>query len=79
MITPLVIDGADHWLAVLNDVTERKVLERQILEVSNREQQRIGNDLHDGLGQELTGVALMLRSLTTQHPTRAPGRARRGR
>ncbi len=66
VITPLVIDGADHWLAALNDVTERKVLEREILEVSNREQQRIGNDLHDGLGQELTGVALMLRSLTTR-------------
>ncbi|MFO1455615.1 MAG: PAS domain S-box protein [Steroidobacteraceae bacterium] len=66
VVTPLVIDGADHWLAVLNDVSERKLLERQILEVSNREQQRIGNDLHDGLGQELTGVALMLRGLTTR-------------
>jgi len=64
VVTPLVIDGADHWLAVINDVSERKLLERQILEVSNREQQRIGNDLHDGLGQELTGVALMLRGLT---------------
>ncbi len=76
VITPLLIDGADHWLAVLNDVTERKVLEREILEVSNREQQRIGNDLHDGLGQELTGVALMLRSLTTRirraHPEALP-------
>ena len=76
VVTPLVIDGADHWLAVLNDVTERKVLEREILEVSNREQQRIGNDLHDGLGQELTGVALMLRSLSTRirrsHPAALP-------
>ena len=63
VVTPITIDGADHWLAVLNDVSERKVLEREILEVSNREQHRIGNDLHDGLGQELTGVALMLRGL----------------
>jgi signal transduction histidine kinase len=29
----------------------------------NREQYRIGNDLHDGLGQELTGIALMLRGV----------------
>ncbi len=76
VVTPLAIDGADHWLAVLNDVTERKVLEREILEVSNREQQRIGNDLHDGLGQELTGVALMLRSLSIgirrSHPAALP-------
>ena len=66
VVTPISIDGRDHWLAVLNDVSERKVLEREILEVSNREQHRIGNDLHDGLGQELTGVAMMLRGLTAR-------------
>ena len=53
-------------LAVLNDVTERKRLEREIIEVANREQQRIGSDLHDGLGQDLTGIALMLRGVVAQ-------------
>jgi PAS domain S-box-containing protein len=66
VITPLHISGTDHWLAVLNDVTERKRLEREIIEISNREQQRIGNDLHDGLGQDLTGIALMLRGVVAQ-------------
>ena len=66
VVTPITIDDRDHWLAVLNDISERKVLEREILEVSNREQHRIGNDLHDGLGQELTGVAMMLRGLTAR-------------
>jgi signal transduction histidine kinase len=66
MVTPLTIDGSEHWLAVLNDVTERKRLEREIIEIANREQQRIGNDLHDGLGQELTGIALMLRGVAAQ-------------
>lgn len=47
----------------ITDVTERKRLEREIIEIANREQQRIGSDLHDGLGQELTGIALMLRGL----------------
>jgi PAS domain S-box-containing protein len=46
------------------DITERRALEREILEISNREQRRIGSDLHDGLGQELTGIALMLGGLT---------------
>lgn len=76
VVTPIVIDGEQHLLAVLNDISERRVLEREILEVSNREQHRIGNDLHDGLGQELTGVALMLRALATQlrrsHPQAVP-------
>lgn len=47
------------------DITERRALEREILEISNREQRRIGSDLHDGLGQELTGIALMLRGITS--------------
>ena len=38
------------------DITERKRLEREILEISNREQRRIGQDLHDELGQLLTGI-----------------------
>jgi PAS domain S-box-containing protein len=45
------------------DITERKRLERTILEVSNSEQRRIGQDLHDGLGQHLTGIAFMSKTL----------------
>lgn len=41
------------------DRTERKQLEQAILETSAREQRRIGQDLHDGLGQHLTGVAFL--------------------
>lgn len=41
-------------------------LEREIIETANRERQRIGNDLHDGLGQDLTGIALMLRAIGAQ-------------
>lgn len=47
----------------VRDITERKRMEREILEAAGRERQRIGQDLHDGLGQELTGIALMLRGL----------------
>jgi PAS domain S-box-containing protein len=60
------LDGATHRLAVITDVTERRQLEREILEIAGREQLRIGSDLHDGLGQDLTGVALMLRSVAAQ-------------
>ncbi|HEY4210218.1 MAG TPA: PAS domain S-box protein [Steroidobacteraceae bacterium] len=66
VLTPLRMGGADHWLAVFNDVTERKRLERQIIEISSREQQRIGSDLHDGLGQDLTGIALLLTGVVSQ-------------
>jgi PAS domain S-box-containing protein len=45
------------------DVTEAKRLERTILDISGMEQRRIGQDLHDGLGQHLTGVAFMSKVL----------------
>jgi len=41
------------------DITEREQLQRALLEISAREQRRIGQDLHDGLGQYLTGIAFM--------------------
>jgi two-component system, LuxR family, sensor kinase FixL len=43
----------------IRDITERKHLEREILEISDREQRRIGQDLHDGLCQHLAGIELM--------------------
>ena len=45
------------------EIERRKGLEGQILEVSDREQQRLGQELHDGLCQHLTAVAFMARSV----------------
>ncbi len=59
------------------DVTEAKRLERTILEISGREQRRIGQDLHDGLGQHLTGVAFMSKVL--EQKLREKGSAGGGR
>ena len=56
----------------MRDITQRKRLEQEILDVSDRERQSIGRDLHDGLGQELTGVALMLRGLAGRIQQRCP-------
>ena len=41
-------------------------LSQEIIDTVSREQERIGHDLHDGLGQELTGIALMLKALQGQ-------------
>jgi PAS domain S-box-containing protein len=42
---------------VTRDITEFRRLEREVLDISEQEQRRLGHDLHDGLGQELTGLA----------------------
>lgn len=44
------------------EIKRRKGLEGQILEVSDREQQRLGTELHDGLCQHLTAIAFMARA-----------------
>ena len=45
-------------LALRQEMAERERLEKEILEISEREQCRIGHDLHDSLCQHLTGTAL---------------------
>src|SRR5205814_10106031 len=45
------------------EIVRRKGLEGEILAVSDREQQRLGQELHDGLCQHLTAVAFMTRSI----------------
>jgi PAS domain S-box-containing protein len=64
----VVRDGgtASGIIIAVHSITERRRLEQEVVDVSGRERQAIGRDLHDGLGQELTGVALMLRALATR-------------
>jgi signal transduction histidine kinase len=48
----------ERTTALTEEMAERERLEHELLEVSEREQRRIGHDLHDSLGQHLTGAAL---------------------
>lgn len=59
----MMLGGVRCVVAVITDISERKQLEREVMQVATRVQQRIGSDLHDGLGQQLAGVAMMLQGL----------------
>ena len=48
----------DRTAQLTEEMAERERLERELLEISEREQRRIGQDLHDGLCQHLTGATL---------------------
>ena len=58
-LSPLETEDGVLVSSAIRDITDRKRLEKTILEISTREQRRIGQDLHDGLGQHLTGIAFM--------------------
>jgi PAS domain S-box-containing protein len=63
-----LVDERTKALSVANaglkdEIERRKGLEGEILSISDREQQRLGQELHDGLCQHLTAVAFMARSI----------------
>ncbi len=58
----LSVSRVDHlgiFTAVLRDITERKRLEKHVLEIAAEEQRRIANELHDGTQQELAGMSML--------------------
>jgi len=57
--------GPPAFVGVIHDVSERRDLEAALLDAVGREQRRFGTDLHDGLGQELTGLSLLIAALTS--------------
>jgi len=54
------------FTGIVRDISERRRLEQEILSVSEQERRRIGQDLHDGLGQMLTGIGLLSQDVTRQ-------------
>ena len=58
-LVPLLDDNGNvqSVMGVSRDITRHRQLERQILEISDREQARIGQDIHDGLCQTLITAA----------------------
>ncbi|MEO8314937.1 MAG: PAS domain-containing protein [Pseudomonadota bacterium] len=59
----IVLDDNRCVVAVFTDITERKQLERELMQAAVRTQHRAGGDLHEGLGQQLAGIAMMLQGL----------------
>ena len=54
---------ARRFAGVILDMSEQQQLQRELLEIPVSEQRRIGQELHDGLGQQLTGLGLLATSL----------------
>lgn len=57
-------EGEQYFAGFVRDITERRKLEHEILRTSEHERRRVGQDLHDGLGQMLTGISLIAGNLT---------------
>lgn len=51
------------YTGIIRDISEQRRLEQEVLRVSEHERHRIGQDLHDGLGQMLTGITLINKNI----------------
>lgn len=63
----LAVSEIEHlklFTGILRDITHRKDLEREVVEIASLEQRRIGQDLHDTVAQELTALNLLAKDLT---------------
>lgn len=60
------------FTGLVRDITARKKLEQEILEISDREQRRIGSDLHDDLCQRLAGIRFSFDALKKTLPQERP-------
>jgi PAS domain S-box-containing protein len=62
----LAVSEVDHlqlFTGIIRDLSKIKALEKHLLEIASDEQRRIGQELHDGIGQELSGLSLFAGSL----------------
>ncbi len=53
------IEHLEMFVGIIRDISGRKELEKQVVEAAARQQQEIGQDIHDGVGQELAGLRYM--------------------
>jgi two-component system, chemotaxis family, CheB/CheR fusion protein len=71
----LILLAIEDITSRLRDSSARKALEREVLTVTAIEQQRIGRDLHDTSGQELTALGLLTDSLIKALDGKSPAAA----
>lgn len=63
-LTLTEIESLGKFCGIVRDLTIRKALEKEVAEISAMEQSSIGQEIHDGLGQQLTALSMLARKLS---------------
>jgi len=62
----------DSCIEINTNITDRKNMEKTMFEIEEQEQRRIGQDLHDDMGQLLTGTAFKVQALKNSINNKLP-------
>lgn len=57
------LEGQVIYATIIRDISDRREMEKKVLEAGDAERKRIGREMHDGLGQMLTGIRMLSESL----------------
>jgi two-component system CheB/CheR fusion protein len=75
VITESLVETGDHIdgiYVMAQDIRERKRVEHQFAELTEAERQRIGHELHDTLGQQLSAIGMIVSTVKDQLGDRVP-------
>ncbi|MFU8812328.1 MAG: PAS domain S-box protein [Balneolaceae bacterium] len=61
-VSEVKLPDSHIFTGIVRDISEQRRLEQEVLRISEHERRRIGQDLHDGLGQMLTGIGLIAKN-----------------
>ena len=62
-VSEVNVNNQRLYTGIIRNVTEQRRLEQEVLRISEHERHRIGQDLHDGLGQMLTGISMINKNI----------------
>lgn len=62
-VSEVTVNGRTLFTGIIRDITERKRSQEVIASISEKERHQFGQELHDNLGQQLTGISLLMKAL----------------
>ena len=62
-VSEVVVGGVRRFTGIVRDITQRRKLEREVVQTIEDERRLLGQEIHDELGQQLSGIGMLARDL----------------
>jgi two-component system sensor kinase FixL len=69
-VSEVTEDGDRYFIGIMRDMSQQRFMEQALVTAIENERREIGRDLHDALGQIITGISLLSKSLAKKLASR---------